>query len=61
MSYPAMSNLQYRLKEVDGGTLIAFRHTAFGFIADDHRQGLGEGWNALLTRILRDAERIENR
>jgi hypothetical protein len=24
------SNLQYRLKEVDGGTLIAFKHTALG-------------------------------
>jgi len=61
MSYPAMSNLQYRLKEVEGGTLILFRHTAFGFIADDHRLGMGEGWKALLTRIGRDAERHGSR
>ena len=51
MSYPTMSNIQYRLQEVDGGTLIAFRHTAFGFVQDDHRQGMGEGWRALLARI----------
>lgn len=61
MSYPTMSNIQYRLKEVEGGTLIAFRHTAFGFVQDDHRQGLGEGWRALLVRIGREAERSENR
>ena len=57
MSYPTMSNLQYRLTEVDGGTLIAFRHTAFGFVQDDHRQGVGEGWRMLLSRIRREAER----
>jgi len=61
MSYPTMSNLQYRLKEVEGGTLIVFRHTAFGFIADDHRQGVGQGWKALLARIGRDAERQGSR
>ena len=53
MSYPTMSNVQYRLQEVEGGTLIAFRHTAFGFVQDDHRQGMGEGWRALLARIAR--------
>jgi uncharacterized protein YndB with AHSA1/START domain len=57
MSYPALSNLQYRLTEVDGGTLISFRHTAFGFIQDDHRQGLGAGWAALLNRIHARAEK----
>ena len=56
MSYPALSNVQYRLKEVDGGTLISFRHTAFGFIHDDHRKGLTAGWKALHERIKRDAE-----
>jgi uncharacterized protein YndB with AHSA1/START domain len=56
MSYPALSNLQYRLTEVDGGTLVAFRHTAFGFMQEDHRKGLTTGWNALNERIKRDAE-----
>jgi len=56
MSYPALSNLQYRLTEVDGGTLVAFRHTAFGFMQEDHRKGLTTGWNAVNERIKRDAE-----
>jgi hypothetical protein len=60
MSYPTMSNLQYRLKAVEGGTLIAFRHTAFGFVQDEHRLGMGEGWRVLLARIRREAERSEN-
>jgi uncharacterized protein YndB with AHSA1/START domain len=61
MSYPTMSNLQYRLKDVDGGTLIVFRHTAFGFIHDDHRSGVSEGWKSLLTRIRQVAEREDSR
>jgi hypothetical protein len=56
MSYPAVSNVQYRLKEVDGGTLLTFRHTALGFIQDDHRKGLATGWTALLERVRRDSE-----
>src|SRR5271156_4427662 len=31
-SFPFSSNVQYRLSEVEGGTLITFRHTAFGFL-----------------------------
>jgi len=56
MSYPAMSNVQYRLKEVDGGTLIVFQHLAFGFIEDSHRQGVAAGWKPLLERIRAAAE-----
>jgi uncharacterized protein YndB with AHSA1/START domain len=56
MSAAVLSNVQYRLKEVDAGTLIMFRHTAFGFIPDDHRPRLAEGWTALLNRIRKAAE-----
>lgn len=56
MSYPAMSNVQYRLKEVDGGTLIVFQHLAFGVIEDGHRQGVASGWKPLLDRIRAAAE-----
>jgi uncharacterized protein YndB with AHSA1/START domain len=61
MSYPVLSNVQYRLKEVAGGTLIAFRHTALGFIQDDHRQGLAAGWTPLLDRIRKAAETQKTR
>ena len=56
MSYPVVSNVQYRLKEVDGGTLITFRHSALGFVPDDYRQGLSRGWTPLLERVRRRAE-----
>ena len=51
MSSPVISNLQCRLTQVDGGTLIAFQHSAFGFVPDQHREGLGQGWQALFDRI----------
>ena len=56
MSYPVMSNIQYRLKEVDGGTLIVFHHLALGFVQDEHRAGVAGGWKPILERVRRDAE-----
>jgi hypothetical protein len=51
MSYGVVSNLQYRLSEEPGGTLLKFHHKAFGVIQEDHRRGMKEGWNHLLGRI----------
>ena len=45
MSYPAVSNVQYRLSEKDGGTLITFHHLGFGLITDEHRSGVQQGWH----------------
>ena len=46
MSYPVVSNVQYRLSEADGGTLIKFQHAALGLIPDEHQEervdGLGQ-------------------
>ena len=56
MSHPVVSNVQYRLTEVDGGTLITLKHTALGFITDDQREGLGHGWTAILEGTRRRAE-----
>ena len=56
MSMPVVSNVQYRLKEVDGGTLISFRHSALGFVPDDFKQGLTKGWAPLHERIRKQAE-----
>jgi len=57
LSLPVVSNIQYRLTEVDGGTLITFRHSALGFVPDDFRQGMGRGWTALNERVRTRAER----
>jgi uncharacterized protein YndB with AHSA1/START domain len=56
MSYPVANNLQYRLSEDNGGTLIKFQHKAFGVIPDDHRRGMNEGWNHMHARIKTKAE-----
>jgi hypothetical protein len=44
------------LTAVDGGTLITLRHTAFGFIQDDHRAGVSSGWTKILEGTRRRAE-----
>ena len=61
MSHPVVSNVQYRLEEVDGGTLLTFRHSALGLVPDDYRQGLTRGWTPLLERVRRQAENRQNR
>ena len=55
-SAPVMSNMQYRLTAVDGGTLISFRHSALGFVPDEVRKDLGTGWSQLHARVRRVAE-----
>lgn len=56
MSNPVISNLQYRLTPVDGGTLITFKHTALGFLPDGYRDGLMQGWTMLNERVRHHAE-----
>ena len=56
MSAPVVSNLQYRLTPVEGGTLVTFRHSALGFVPDDFRKNVGAGWGALHARVRRLAE-----
>jgi hypothetical protein len=56
MSYPVVSNLQYRLSAADGGTLIKFHHTALGLIEDQHREGVGKGWGHMHDRWKSRAE-----
>jgi hypothetical protein len=56
MSYPAISNVQYRLIEKDGGTLIQFRHAALGLIQDEHRTSVASGWAQIHSRVRARAE-----
>jgi len=57
MSYPVVSNLQYRLSEVDGGTLLKFHHLALGLIQEDHRTGVVQGWGHIHECVRRRAEK----
>jgi hypothetical protein len=50
--------VQYRLSEVDGGTLIAFRHSALGFVSDEHKAGMSKGWGSMHERVRKHAEAV---
>jgi len=55
-SFPFVSNAQYRLSEVNGGTLIAFRHMALGFVPEEQKAGMNKGWTAIHDRVRKQAE-----
>ena len=56
MSYPVSNNVQYRLSEEPGGTLIKFHHTALGLIVEDHRKGVTTGWSFIHEKVRQRAE-----
>lgn len=56
MSYPVVSNVQYRLSEANGVTLIKFRHSAIGMISDEHRAGVSKGWGYMNEGVRKRAE-----
>ncbi len=56
MSDAVLSNLQYRLTESKGGTLIKFHHKAFGAIQEDHRRGVNQGWDNIHAKAKARAE-----
>jgi hypothetical protein len=55
MSNPVINNLQYRLKESGGVTLITFRHQSFGLILEEYRNAKS-GWNYIHERVKKQAE-----
>lgn len=57
MSYPVANNVQYRLSQVDGETLIKFCHAGFGLVQDDHRKGVSTGWNSIHERVRKRFEK----
>jgi uncharacterized protein YndB with AHSA1/START domain len=61
MSNPVANNLQYRLREADGGTVISFRHAAFGVIPAEQKEGMTEGWTSLLAAVRKQAEAATGR
>ena len=56
MSCPVANNLQYRLSEEEGGTLIRFRHSGFGTIPDDYKKGVATGWGHMHEKLRQRAE-----
>ena len=56
MSYPVANNLQYRLSEENGVTVIKFRHSGFGLIQADHKAGVVTGWTYIHECVRKRAE-----
>ncbi len=56
MSYPVANNVQYRLSEENGVTIIKFRHAGFGLITDEHKAGVVKGWAYIHENVRRRAE-----
>ena len=56
MSDAVVSNVQYRLSEENGATVIRFNHKAFGLIQEEHRKGVIPGWTHINQRIKERAE-----
>ena len=56
ISAAVVSNVQYRLKEVEGGTLLTMRHSALGVLPDGFREGLGQGWTKIHEALRKRAE-----
>lgn len=57
MSGAVANNVQYRLSEEPGGTLITFHHHGFGAIPERFRTGMPEGWRSIHARAKERAER----
>ena len=56
MSYPVANNVQYRLSEENGVTVIKFRHAGFGLITDEHKSGVVKGWAYIHENVRKRAE-----
>jgi uncharacterized protein YndB with AHSA1/START domain len=57
MSFAVASNVQYRVSQEQGGTLIKFHHYAVGAIPADVRTAMEEGWHTILERAKQRAEK----
>ena len=57
MSYPVASNVQYRLSEERGGTLVTFHHLLLGFVPEEYKKGMREGWHTIGQRAKERAEK----
>ncbi|HUZ04620.1 MAG TPA: SRPBCC domain-containing protein [Acidobacteriaceae bacterium] len=62
MSYPATSNVQYRLTEENGITRLKFVHRAMGLIPAElsDTTNVNKGWSDLLKRIRERSEVQKN-
>jgi hypothetical protein len=56
MSHPVVNNIQYRLSEENGVTVIKFRHSGFGLVQAEHKAGVNTGWSYIHECVRKRAE-----
>ena len=56
MSHPVANNVQYRLSEENGVTVIKFRHSGFGLIQPEFKTGVNTGWTYIHECVRKRAE-----
>jgi hypothetical protein len=56
MSYAVAGHIQFQLTQIAGGTELALRHRVLGLVEDDHRAGVGHGWDHLLKSVKKLSE-----
>jgi hypothetical protein len=56
MSYPAMNHVEVKLEEIAGGTRVALRHRAIGFLEQAHRENVSHGWKHILDHVAEDCK-----
>ena len=56
MSHPVANNVQYRLSEENGVTVIKFRHSGFGLIQPEFKTGVVTGWTYIHESVRKRAE-----
>jgi uncharacterized protein YndB with AHSA1/START domain len=56
MSYPATNHVEVKVEKTATGSRVSLRHRAIGMIDPQHRQGVGTGWNHMLTSLKKAVE-----
>ena len=56
ISAACSNNVLYRLAEVNGGTMITFKHTLLGWVPADFHAQMAVGWSDLHARVKQRAE-----
>ena len=59
MSYPVANNVQYRLSEEGGETVIKFCHAGFGLVQEQHKKNVVTGWTYIIEKARERAERMK--
>lgn len=57
MSFPVANNVQYRLTEEAGETVIRFCHWGFGLFPEGIRDNLNKGWGYIHEQVRMNAEK----